>query len=499
MIKLNKYILAFVSFGLLMLLTRCSSFLDEDPKDQVFVENFFETENDGISAVNAIYAILNSTSTPPTYGGVYHSSYWVATGLASDEMENRFVGVLEYDQLDNFQHNGVNGTLYDIWQNAYKGISKANFALHGIPSITMDESRKLNLMGEAYFLRALLYFDLVRLFGEIPLLTEIESDLFPSKASITTIYDQIRTDLSYAKEHLTEDYAVNNGLGRATWGAATALLAKVELTQGNYQSCIDLCDEIIASNNYELYEDYADAFRIENENGKETIFSIGFGDANGAISFWEVGQFNVRLLPQELREQIPGVNAQGWQVATQNLFNSFDPKDRRRTVTLMTEVNALDGRVIDIEPHIRKYWDESSEPSAGNTANDFRYLRYADVFLMKAEAINERDQGPNTEAYNAVNLIRARARFDGNETLDILPDLENLSYEQFKIALLNERRWEFTGEGHRWFDLVRLGYLVDAVQEAKPNAQVASFHSLFPLPQEELDLNENLLPQNSGY
>lgn len=477
----------------------CTDILEEDPKDQVFVENYFETENDAVTAVNAIYAILNSTSTPPTYGGVYHSSYWVASGLASDEMENRFVGVLEYDQLESFTHNPVNGTLYDLWQNCYKGINNANFAIDGIPDVAMDENRKASLIGEARFLRALLYFELVRLFGEVPLIVDLEPDLFPEKSPIENIYAQIIEDLSYSSENTVATYERNDGLGRATSGAAKALLAKVYLTRNSYQECIELCDEIINSGRYELWQDFADAFRIINENGKEAIFNIGFGDANGAISFWEVAQFNVRLLPLQLSQQIPGVNAQGWQVATQDLYNSFDINDRRRDVTLMTQVFALDGRIIEVEPHIRKYWDQDSEPNAGNSENDLPYLRYSDIFLMKAEAINELNSGPNQEAYEAINTIRKRARFNGERELDILPDLADLSYEEFRSALLDERRWEFTGEGKRWFDLVRFDKLEEAVTEAKPNAQVMDFHKLFPIPQEELDLNQNLLPQNPGY
>lgn len=495
-----KYII--LSAGLAITFFGCSDFLMEDPQDQVFVDNYFETENDAVAAVNSIYGILNSTSLPPTFGGAYHSSYWVATGLASDEMENRFVGVLEYDQLEIFAHTSVNGTLYDFWKNAYKGISNANFAIHGIPNISefnIETDVRNRLLGEAHFLRALLYFDLVRMFGEIPLVVEKQPELFPEKNTTEEVYAQIKEDLQFAAANLFDSYDAGAGLGRATSGAAKTLLAKVHLTLGEWDECIGLCDEIINSGRYELWEDFADAFRIANENGKESIFNIGFGDGNGSISFWEVAQFNVRLLPRELTQQIPGVNAQGWQVATQHLFDSFDPDDRRRAVTMLTTVYALDGTNVSVEPHIRKYWDEESEPNAGNTHNDLPYLRYSDVFLMKAEALNEKNNGPDQAAYDAVNMIRKRARFDGETELNVLPDLENLNYESFKEALLNERRWEFTGEGKRWFDLVRFGKLEEKVAAAKTGVQPQSHHYLFPLPQEELDLNQNLLPQNPGY
>ncbi len=168
-------------------------------------------------------------------------------------------------------------------------------------------------------------------------------------------------------------------------------------------------------------------------------------------------------------------------------------------MTLLTIINNVDGSTTTVEPHIQKYWDRVNEPLAGNTSHDFPYLRYADVLLMKAEALNELNNGPNVDAYDAVNQVRKRARFNGTTELPILPDLQGLAYQSFKDALLLERRHEFTGEGHRWFDLVRFQKLETLVPIAKPGVQPQPFHYLFPIPQGELDLNPNLLPQNMGY
>lgn len=499
-ISMRRYIYISLVFILALgLFQACRNLLEENPKDQVFVDNYFQTENDAIAAVNSIYAILNSTSSPPTFGGVYHSSYWVVAGLASDEMENRQAGNPDLDQLDNFDIKPVNSFLYDIWRNAYKGISNANFAIEGIPGVEMEEGLKNRLLGEAHYLRAMLYFDLVRLFGDVPLVLSLNAEVKPPRTQAGQVYDQVLQDLQFAKQHLPPSYPAGDGLGRATAGAANALSAKVHLTQGNWQECISHCQAVMSSGNYGLWEDFAEAFRLENENGKESIFNIGFGTANNSISFWEVGQFNVRLLPRQLSGQIPGVNAQGWQVATRDLYDSYDPQDRRRGVTLLTTINNTDGTTTAIEPHIQKYWDRIAEPAAGNTDNDFPYLRYADVLLMYAEALNEQNSGPTTEAYQAVNSVRKRARFNGTEELPILPDLSGLSYQEFKDALLQERRWEFVAEGQRWFDLVRFGKLEEQVPKAKPGVQPQGFHSLFPVPQEEIDLNPNLLPQNQGY
>jgi hypothetical protein len=498
---MKKFLIRYISFsgitGVLFfgILTACTDLLKEDPKDQVFQENFFENENDAIGAVNAIYAQLNSTSAGPTFGGVYHSTYWVIQGLASDEMNNRQAGTPQQDQLSTFTYNAANSTIFDMWVQIYRAIFNANFALGGIPDSPIDEELKTRLVGEASYLRAMLYFELVRLYGEVPLLLEDDEELRPSKNSVDEIFNQIIVDLGVAVNSLPESYPLGDGRGRATWGAAKTLLAKVYLNRGDYAAAAQNAQDVIDSNNYDLWPDFRDAFSITNENGMETVFGVGFGDAGGAISFWEVGQFNVRLLPRELAADIPGINAQGWQVATQDLYDTFDPLDRRRDVTFITSTS---GGPLD-DPHIRKYWDDVNEPFGGNTESDFPYMRYSEVLLVLAEALNEQNSGPTPDAYDAINEVRRRARFDGATEQPVLPDLTGLSYEEFRDAVLLERRKEFVAEGKRWFDLVRMNKLMELVPLAKPGVMPQPFNVLFPIPLEEIDRNQSLLPQNPGY
>jgi len=490
----RRYFLLIGIFGLGLFLS-CDGLLKENPKNQVFKDNFFENENDAIGAVNAIYAQLNSTSFGPTFGGVYHSTYWVIQGLASDEMNNRAAGSPQDDQLATFSYNASNPTIFDMWVQIYRAIFNANFALDGITDSAIDESLKARLIGEASFLRALMYFELVRMYGEVPLIIEDDAELRPEKATIDAIYTQIINDLGVAISNLPDQYPQGDGRGRATWGAAKTLLAKVYLKTGDNLSAAEMAQDVIDSNIYDLWPDFKDAFNISNENGMESVFNIGFGDANGSISFWEVGQFNVRLLPGELAVDVPGINAQGWQVATQELYDNFDPLDRRRAITFITSTSsgALD------DPHIRKYWDEVNEPNGGNTESDFPYIRYSEVYLILAEALNEQNRGPTAEAYEAINTVRRRARFDGTTEQSVLPDLAGLSYDEFRDAVLLERRKEFVAEGKRWFDLVRMDKLSELVPIAKPGVIPQAYHVLFPIPLEEIDLNQNLLPQNTGY
>jgi tetratricopeptide (TPR) repeat protein len=475
------------------ILPSCKKFLEENPRNLVSVANFYKTQDDAIAAVNAIYGYLNSTSTGST-AGVYHSSFWVMAGLASDEMQNNQFGAPDLDQLATFSHSSQNNSLLETWQMHYKTINIANIAIERIPSINMDATLRTRLVNEAKFLRGLMYFNLVRLFGDVPLVTKEVEDLKPARAPAATVYDLIISDLS-AAEGLPLDYAAGSGKGRATSGAAKSLLAKVYLTRKEYDKAAAKALEVINSNQYQLWEDYANVFKLSSRNGKEAIFSVGFGDGGGAISFWEVGQFNVRLLPRELTEE--GVeNSQGWQIPTMHLYNSYDADDRRRSVTFVTEVRNRNGSTTQIRPYIQKYWDRVAEPKANGSFNDFPVIRYADVLLMYAEALNE--LGNSATAHEYINKVRRRARFNGTTYLNVLPDYVGLSKEQFKTAVLDERRKEFVAEGHRWFDLARTGTLQTLVPLAKPGVVPQAKHYVMPLPQRERDLNENL-DQNEGY
>ncbi|MDB5192125.1 MAG: RagB/SusD family nutrient uptake outer membrane protein [Segetibacter sp.] len=478
---------------IILLGTSCKKFLAEDPKRLVAITNYYKTESEAVSAVNAIYAYLNSTSSGST-AGVYHSTFWVMAGLASDEMINEEIFSPANDQIGKFTHGPINSSIQEVWTMHYKAITIANIAIARIPGIQMDAALRTRLVNEARFLRGLLYFNLVRVFGKVPLVLQEIEPLTPEAASVDAIYAQIISDLTAAKD-LPLSYDVAQGRGRATSGAAKSILAKVYLTLGKWQECATLCKEVINSNQYALWANFADVFKLSSRGGKEAIFSVGFGDANGAIIFWEVGQFNVRLLPPQLA--VEGVeNSQGWQPPTQNLYNTFDAADQRRAVTFITRARNPNGIFVNFKPHIQKYWDRVAEPKANGSSNDFPVIRYADVLLMLAEASNE--LGDATEAHKNINIVRKRARFNGTLDLSTVPDYVGLSKEAFRAAVLKERRMEFVAEGHRWFDLVRTKTLETAVPAAKPGTIPAARHYLFPIPQRELDLNPKLV-QNTGY
>ena len=467
--------------------TSCSKdFLEEDPQSRVATSNYYSTDQDAISAVNSIYAYLGAyDASRGNTAGVYHSTFWVTQGLASDEMNNNQLGTPQFDQLATFSYNADNAALLEIWQIHYKAIYLANIAIARIPGIDMDVTLKNRLVNEAKFLRGLLYFNLVRMFGNIPLVVTEDAPLNPPAASPEEVYGQIVKDLSDAQA-LPKDGDITEG--RATSGAAKSILSKVYLRMGEFQKASDLAKEVIQSNQYSLWNDFSDTFKLASRGGKEAIFSVGFGDGNGSISFWEVGQFNVRLLPAELSAQVDGIsNTQGWQVATPDLYNSFSENDERKDATFMTSITKTDGTVINLNKiYIDKYWDRQADPTAGGSVNDFPVIRYADLLLIYAEA--QAELGNFSEADKYLNKVRNRAD---------LPDIAPSNLNDFVDALLLDRRREFVAEGKRWFDLTRLGKLEEKVQEAK-GITVQPQYSLFPIPQRERDVNPNL-PQNPGY
>jgi hypothetical protein len=315
--------------------------------------------------------------------------------------------------------------------------------------------------------------------------TSEEAPLDPEASSVEEIYNQIITDLTDA-EGLPIDGEIQEG--RATQGAAKSLLAKVYLRKGEYELAANKAKEVIDSNKYALWDSFDEAFDLSSRGGKEAVFSVGFGDAGGAISFWEVGQFNVRLLPTELSANVDGIsNTQGWQISTPYIYDSFSDSDQRKEATFMNQFTATDGSTVNLNKiYIDKYWDRVADPTAAGSTNDFQVIRYPDVLLIYAEA--EMYLGNLDIANEYLNKVRTRAGLEDEQATDMT---------QFINLLVDQRGKEFVAEGQRWFDLTRLNKLEEAVQSAK-GISVASQYYLFPIPQRERDVNPNL-PQNTGY
>ncbi len=475
-----------------LLLAGCQDYLDEDIRSERNYDNYFQSEDDLISIANGMFGGLIAWDW--SGGGLFFNNYWVLQDLASDNCKEEGTG-LYYMDLEKFTFDANNEVVDWIWAYTYAVINSANVLLKESEKFTdySDETIKNHLRGEAYFIRGMLYFELVKLFGGVPLQIEAATEIASTKkekSSAEDIYEIVISDLVKAEELLQTNPFANRVEGMPTSLTASALLGKVYLQKAalfnnssDYEKAKLYLEKVIGK--YALETNFADIFKIANANQGEIIWAVNF---SGSLSEgWNTSQLLVRLMPT-MESETGSKNGQGWERPTDTLYNSFSENDARKSATFITE---YDGEVFD-GPYISKYWDSEAEGGRpnGESDADFIYLRYADVLLMYAEVLNEINGGPNTDAYNAINEVRNRAKLD-NLTA-------SLGYQAFKDSLLQERQWEFVMEGQRWNDLIRFGKLKEQVEQAKPGVTVKDFNILFPLPQIEIYYNPNL-KQNSGY
>ncbi len=464
------------SLWVILLLGACS--IDEDPRSLLTPDEFFQEDRDAQSSVDAIYGHINSGTS------VYARHHWLINGLVSDLGTYRGSDP-NLSALATLGHTASNEVIWELWQGLYQAIYAANFAIENIPKVPIPDEEKTEFMAEARLLRAMFYFDLVRYFGAVPILEKAhltsEQLTAESRSPIDSVYSFIEHDLTYAFENLP----ARHDPGRPTLYTAAGLLAKFYLTQRNFSRAAQASRLVIQSGIYDLQPDYADLFTVRHQNNAEILFSANFNISDGA-------PMNIYLLPRTLhgRSRI---------LPTASFFEDFDAKDRRESVTVLRSIKNDQGQAMQIEPHLSKYWDEISEPRAMPTAVDLPLLRYADILLLHAEALNELRNGSSTEALNAINSVRNRARFDGSVEQATLPPLNSMGRNDFRQAILDERKRELSWEGHRWFDLVRFDQLKTLTEAAKPDVTVEAKHHLFPIPQKELQLNPSLGSQNPGY
>ncbi len=493
------YRITIISILFLLTLIRCN-FLDEEPLSTINSETFYKTESDAIAATNAVYEYLTVGTEgifDRGFGGIFFNDYWVFKDILSDNC-NETIYSQDYLSLSDFAFTSENERIELYWQDLYKTINAANVVIDKVPLIEMSDVKKNHLIAEVKFIRAMMYFEAVRFFGGVPLILTESKDLSQAlipRATVEEVYEVILNDLNWSQKNLSNTYRV--GKGRATPLACEALMSKVYLEKKDYQLAVDHSLQVIESGQHPLFKDFADLFKLDKANSGEIIFAVNY---SGTLSQgFKPNQYSVRLLPPNLHKNGEGPqNAFGWEVPSDDLYHSFENGDRRKEVTFITSFTYSDGQKTEFRPYISKFWDREKEPLGNTTDMDVIYLRTADIMLVCAEALNELHSGPNEMAYHLINSVRARARFNGSVNLEILEDLEGLTYEAFRDAILRERRHELVMEGSRYHDLVRMDKLVEKVSQAKPQATPKDYHTLLPVPQRELNLNPNLT-QNSPY
>ncbi len=493
----------------------CEDYLTESPKTFLSPETVFNTKNDIFAGTVAVYDALGNGAGANYYG----RRFMYLNFFCSDEITS--ISLVDKN-LDNFTFNATETNVSNSWSSMYNLINRANVVLANIPKVAMSEADAKQFEGELKFLRGLTFFNLVRTFGDVPLQdkpTALLSDAYKERSPIADVYKFIISDLTYAKDNL----AATNQNGRATSGAAKGILAKVHLTRASstakeaddYQKCATLCSELISGGTYSLMSNFEKAIGKEDAYNKESMFEVEFQRQNFPN---ELGNFGVFMMPKDPWTTVfPTLNAAySGQAATYGnadlvseiqFFNRFNPLDYRRDQTFVwTAVKG--GAPIDYTkfvvpyPHCPFKYINRNKPTdrSGYTfEGNVKVLRLADVYLMKAEALNE-ISGPTTDAYGAINAIRTRARNrDGLSTNGYPADLAGLTKETFRDAVLDERMIELAFEGHRWYDLVRTNRLVSLYQTLHPEYGVTDKNLLFPIPKDQIDLKGSKLTQNTGW
>ncbi|GAB3997095.1 RagB/SusD family nutrient uptake outer membrane protein [Spirosoma daeguense] len=467
--------------NLLLLVGGCQSNLEEVPISFLSESNSFNSAADATTAINAVYDRAKV---------IYQIPIIMLGDLSGDDLMVRPDGDPIANEIDQFKYTASTNYFDSFYTFSYIAIDRSNRVIENVPRIAMDTKLRDQIVGEAKFLRALHYFNLVRAFGDVPLVIKTSSDVVNVKVPrdpTEKVYQQIIQDLQDAEKVLPVSYTTTGEVGRATVGAAKSILAKVYLTRKDWTNAAAKAKEVIDSKTYSLVADFRDVFLPEKENGPEHIFSIQFScvqpkyGSSMAENFAIYFSYPINLTGGSLQ-------------VTESYANSFVAGDYRKQVAVITQKTIANGTVVQSRtgPHLDKYWDPQA-CGASAARNNFLVIRYADVLLLYAEALNELN-GPNADAYNVINQVRTRARKGVNTTGP--QDLSGLTQAQFRDAVLQERSWELAGEGHRRWDLLRTGKLLEAAR--KQGYNVAEKYLLFPIPTFERDANP-ALSQNPGF
>lgn len=474
-----KYILISL---LVLSLTACKEqFLNLVPVSAVSTSSFYKTQSDILTALNGAYGALQ-------FNGQY-GQYYVLAEIPSDDTYPVLSGtVTDQDEFDKFYIRTTNPYTLAAWSDGYRGIYRCNTVIERIVGITMDETLKKRIVGEAKFLRALMYFNLVRDFGDVPLvLTEITDPLQGyeySRVPVADVYTQVIKDLTDAEIILSVSYT-GADIGRATSGAAKSLLGKVYLTQKRYADAALKLKEVIDKASYSLLPNYADLFKPANKNSKESIFEVQYKKGN----IGEGSPYANAYAPVNSGNAVIAFGGNGNNIPTVDLEKSYEAGDPRKTVSMATSYTNASGSKVDAF-YIKKYADPPIV--SGDSEDNWYVLRYADVLLMYAEVLNE--TGKTADALPYLNQVRKRAG---------LSDKALTTPAELRLAIEQERRVELAFEGHRWFDLVRTGRALPILQ-AKAAAigiktALTEANLVFPIPQSQIDINPTKIKQNPGY
>ena len=487
-----KYILVSVLF--IGLASSCSDdFVNVESLD-INSEDYFNSEEDYQNALVGAYDLLQATYLNAMLGEIASDNT-----LAGGESATDVIGIQEVDDMT---HTTTNSQLRDVWGWMFAGVNRANFILEFQDKT--EFAGKEEILAQARFLRAYYYFELVKWFGDVPLVVD-KRFLFGDQFNVdrtpkAEVYTQIEIDLMYAADNLT--YTASQQ-GRVTKGAAQALLGKVYLYQDKFPEASAVLDNLILNGPYDLVTDYNSIFEHAGENGIESVFEVQYNDDQGAsFDCLQCSEGNVAVGFSGIRNYSVEPGSVGdifksgfsFNVPVQEVYDAFEENDIRRDVAILdivtwaAEVNAT---YVEGYEHTgyynRKYLPRTGGLNTGDSnltnPNNYRSIRFADVLLMAAEALN---RGGIDESRARLYLNRVRVRANLSEV--------SSSGTALTSDIYSDRRLELVGEGHRFFDLVRTNR---AAQEIE--GFMTGKNEVFPIPSIEINLTGNRWEQNPGY
>lgn len=494
--KRNYFIKASTKILLLVALisiSSCKKFLETKQFDRSNETAFYKTTSDFEQAILGAYSSLDN---------LYNSGnfYFLLTDIRSDNtsvyVPGGSAGPLSKSEYDDFTLTSNNEHLLGYWNVSYSLIQKTNDIITFLAGADIDQAKKDQYKGEAEVLRALAYFNLVRLYGGVPLILarfeNIDDSYKKGRNTVDEIYAQIIADLTDAETLLVTNRNTGDNGGRADKGIATSLLGNVYLTQKKYTEAATEFKKVIDMNEYSLLPNYKDLFATGQQGNSETIWQAYYlTGVSGAGS-----SFPNYCAPANSEDVLieTGV-AFAWDQPTSDIQNAYDLNDVRRTS--IADGFTKDGSYYPYK-FITNYVDKAAGTGDGTSGKDWYILRYADVLLMYAEAVNEA-QGPDN-AYSSINMVRARAGLE--------PLLTGLTKDQFREAVYLEERRESPFEGHRWFDLVRTGRALTVMNsKVKPLSDantiglaspIDEHNLLLPIPSIVIEMAPQIT-QNPGY
>lgn len=473
----------------------CKKFVDYSPKEdyQITADDYLKTSDDYQKMVIGVYSPLQWIWANNVIGDIASDNSVSGGENATDQ--------IGFQQIDDYKITANNANLTEAWKSCYEGINRANY-LHENKN-NLNFVGKDALYGEVYFLRAFYYFELVKMFGDVPLFVDKRLSVSDSKQFARTakadVYKQIEIDLNNAIAVLP---TTNAQKGRVTKYAAQALLGKVYLYQNKFDAAASMLENLIGR--FSLVSNFGQIFLQAGENGPESVFEIQYSNASPFYDWSNPGRGQGNLAAQVCGiRNLTGSSpyASGWStnLPTANLASAFAAGDTRKAVTILDieaykaanpsmNITYLVAPYKNTGLYNQKYLPRKGETSGQvelNYLNNYRTIRYADVLLMAAEANNRATTPNDTKAQTYLNLVRQRAFGDNLHQV-------TLTGAALKQAIWDERRLELAMEGDRFFDLVRTGQAA-----AKITGFATGKNEVFPIPQQEVDISG--LTQNPGY